>query len=103
MTASEKRDQDLSNDALLTDDRFGELAFEPDGSVGDLLERHVLARRLGDVQVPLSHEKQGVYYVRWGLQRDGSGLIQPRCGVRPRRVRHGIRTRPCIDTPSSEE
>ena len=37
--AGQERDQDLADDALLADDRLGQLAFEPAGHLRDALER----------------------------------------------------------------
>jgi len=41
-----------------------------------------------------------VYYVRWAVQRDGSGPIQPRRGLRPGGAWHGIRPSVTL-TPSA--
>ena len=38
VAAGEERDQDLPDDALLADDRLGELALEPAGHLGHALE-----------------------------------------------------------------
>jgi hypothetical protein len=75
MAASEERNQDLADHALLPDDDLGELAFQPGRELRHAFERDRRLLAAGEVKAALGHDRLRVYYDATVLTADTSVAV----------------------------